>query len=457
MAIGLAIAGALCCAPCKAICLGYNCFSCCCTKSMGPGGVKAYQAKIFYVMILGVGTLFGFLFGEIGRRSAEEDGGFLEELLCRDIGEGSICDGQGAILRASIASVLFFSIMLIGTIPVPTWKGEDNWRPLLGEAFHRGFWGAKIGVYIVILIVLFFIPINENAYIQVARVVSALFLVVQVMVLVNFAYDWDEAWVERSDLENDFADGSKCWLISLISLAVLAYIAAFGGMIAILVLYSGCNATIGITAYNFVICIIFVGLTLTKEFFIEEEVMGSIAPPAVVALYIAFLSFSASQSNPDLSDACDPFGARLGQNGLEIFLAISISTLSLIWISITVSGNASAFLSGNAEEREPVGGAYEIEEGDGTTRYAADEAAGDGDDEDSGNDQLWFFHLVMITASFYMAMILTNWGVSEEEVIAQGEQIGLVSMYAKAVASFVCGLLFIWTIVAPAILPERDF
>lgn len=424
---------------------------------MGSDGVKAFQAKFFYVVFLGLGTLIGFAFGRIGERSAAEDGGFVEELLC----QGDVCNGEPAVLRASLASVIFFSIMFLGTVPVPTCRGDESWKPLLGEGFHRGFWGLKIFVYFGLLVGFFFVSINEDAFINIARVVSGFFLIAQILVLIDFAYIWDEAWVERSDVENDFADGSKCWIISLIGIAVLCYIGAFGGMIALLALYSGCSKTIGVTAYNLAICIVFVGLTLARGYLIEDEVAGSVAPPAVVAVYIAFLSFSASQSNPDAvldPDNCDPFDDALGQNGFEIFLSIVISTLSLVWMALTVSGNSTSLLTGNGDERHvaDVGGAYEIEEEDGTTRYAAEAKDGDDDDEAFENDKLWFFHLIMITASFYMAMILTNWGISEDEV-ADGGDVGNASFFVKATASWLAGLIFIWTIIAPAVLPDRDW
>lgn len=440
---------------------------------MGADGVKPYQSKIYYVIFLALATVISFTIGRVGELSAAKDIEVLDTTLfsfnveCEDVAGTVFCSGESAVLRASFASVLFFSIMLLGVLPVPTLSGDKSWRPLLGEGFHRGFWGIKIIIYFGLVIGSFFFAFfNDDAYTGVARFMSLIFLMVQVLVLVDFAYIWNETWVERSDVDNDYSSGSSCWLYALLTISGLLYLFSIGGLIAMLVLYKGCAATVAFATVGLVLIVIITLLTLLKDkIFDDEDLGGSIAPPAVVSFYIAYLVFSASTSNPDPAEECDPFDIALGQNAGEIFISILLTTVTLVWTALTVSGNATNLIGGgDPEDRPEVGGAYEIQDADGTVKYARDADGGQdpyADPEETSaeatGDKLWFFHAIMITASFYMAMLLTNWGVSEGEVEELGPQVGDISMFVKAAASWAAGLLYIWTVIAPHVLPDRDF
>mmetsp|Transcript_9252 Transcript_9252/g.10548 ORF Transcript_9252/g.10548 Transcript_9252/m.10548 type:complete len:474 (+) Transcript_9252:234-1655(+) len=456
---------------CSAVCCACSCFSCCCTGSMGPGGIGPAMAKFVYVVILGIATLMAYVIGEYGVNQVEADPTkntnlFEFTVACADVTGNSVCSGDPAIFRVSAAAVIFFSIMLLGTAPVPTFSGDDGWRPLLGEGFHRGYWGIKLLIFFGLAIGFFFIPgFNDDTFVGVARFVSFIFLVVQVLVLIDFAYTWNDTWLERSDIDNDFADGSKGWFFALIFFMTALFICALVGIILLLVFYAGCAFTQWFTVVTTILIIISLVLCLFRErlFDLDNE---SLAPAAVVAAYAVFLTWSAAQSNPNDSDECLPrYVDEAGDNGLEIFLGITIGIGTLVWTAFTVSNNAASLLGGGGATTETafsggdndVGGIYSVGQDENGKDILARDTAGydnDGDDEGSSNDKFWVFHLIMITASFYMSMVLTNWGVSDVEAqgsIAGGE----ISMWVKIAATWGAVLLYIWTLIAEWVMPDR--
>jgi hypothetical protein len=71
-------------------------------------------------------------------------------------------------------------------------------------------------------------------------------------------------------------------------------------------------------------------------------------------------------------------------------------------------------------------------------------------------EPVWSFYLILLFASMYMSMLLTDWGtktVSDEIV----DHSATASMWVKIVAQWVTVGLFAWTLVAPAILTDREF
>lgn len=66
-----------------------------------------------------------------------------------------------------------------------------------------------------------------------------------------------------------------------------------------------------------------------------------------------------------------------------------------------------------------------------------------------------FFHLVFALASMYMAMLMTGWGKGAQEHGLM--DIGWASVTMKLVTQWATGLLYMWVLVAPTVLQEREF
>lgn len=66
-----------------------------------------------------------------------------------------------------------------------------------------------------------------------------------------------------------------------------------------------------------------------------------------------------------------------------------------------------------------------------------------------------FFHLIFALASMYIAMLMTGWGTAAQD--KDRIDVGWVSVYVKISAEWLTGLLYCWTLIAPALFPSRDF
>lgn len=66
-----------------------------------------------------------------------------------------------------------------------------------------------------------------------------------------------------------------------------------------------------------------------------------------------------------------------------------------------------------------------------------------------------FFHLIFALASMYIAMLMTGWGAVEQE--KDRLDVGWTSVWVKTAAEWATALLYIWTLVAPSLFPDREF
>merc|ERR1712129_89392 len=84
-------------------------------------------------------------------------------------------------------------------------------------------------------------------------------------------------------------------------------------------------------------------------------------------------------------------------------------------------------------------------------------ADGNGDDEveygtdvDDAKANL-YFHIVMMLAAAYMAMLFTNWGTNKDTIATTGT----VSFIVGVCSSWIAFALFWWTMIAPRLCPHR--
>ena len=60
----------------------------------------------------------------------------------------------------------------------------------------------------------------------------------------------------------------------------------------------------------------------------------------------------------------------------------------------------------------------------------------------------------MSLASFYLAMLLTNWAVLD---VSNAAGVGTASMWIKFVSQWLTVVLFLWTLLAPLCCKDREF
>ena len=68
------------------------------------------------------------------------------------------------------------------------------------------------------------------------------------------------------------------------------------------------------------------------------------------------------------------------------------------------------------------------------------------------------WHIYMCIGSMYIANMITNWGTPKvDSPILSAYQPNYFSFWSKLGLQWITSLLYVWTLVAPRIFPDRDF
>jgi hypothetical protein len=67
------------------------------------------------------------------------------------------------------------------------------------------------------------------------------------------------------------------------------------------------------------------------------------------------------------------------------------------------------------------------------------------------------FHSVFALASIYMLMMVTHWAQGGDESVAWAMDRGRIGQWVNFAASWLTEILYLWTLIAPAVCPDRDF
>ena len=185
------------------------------------------------------------------------------------------------------------------------------------------------------------------------------------------------------------------------------------------------------------------------------------------SLYCSYLGFAALQSEPREYE-CNALGQKLSAaSGTTLAAGMVITLVSTVWAAFRAGSNTRTFATDWQQESLLAGGADEEELTsagvDGATAPPSS-AAGRMDRGTTGGALSDFvpisysyfqFYLVFALASMYLAMLMTGWGSGTEE--KDQIDVGWTSVWVKTVSQWVAGGVYCWTLIAPALFPDRTF
>jgi len=167
-------------------------------------------------------------------------------------------------------------------------------------------------------------------------------------------------------------------------------------------------------------------------------------------------------SNPD--QECNPQTGSYDNPGM-VAVGLIITALSLVYVTWSTGVSAQNLFRKDKKPEEP-----EAEPDDnnavelGPTKGKADGVAAGTEanpaDHVEGGKRFknhWFFHLIMASGAIFMAMLLTNWGESDGGNQETDTEVSTESMWIKIVCVWLTYAIFVWTIIAPLVFPDRDF
>jgi len=359
--------------------------------------------------------------------------------------------GEQAVLRVSMAQFVFFLALAALTVGV---RHANDGR----NAVHLKGWWLKLILWVGLIFGSFFLPEGAvNGYRYVAKAGSAIFLLVQVLILLDFAYEWNENWVARDEdrwFAALFAASASCY-VGVIVLAGLSF-----------AYFSHCSINV-----FFITISLLIVLVITMASLHPRAHNGSLLPAAVISLYCMYLCFSAMTSEPDTCNGMP------GASTSETFLAagLAVTLLSVVYSALRAGSSTVMSTEGSSDAKADEYEALQHSDKGGRSSTGADdsddeeelgaigERREDADDEDDPMDikqvpyNYSFFHLIFACAACYYAMLLTDWGDLTHHQDKDTINVGWASVWVKVICEWVTAGIFLWTLVAPSVVQGREF
>eukprot|EP00455_Lapot_gusevi_P001068 TRINITY_DN1042_c0_g6_i1.p1 TRINITY_DN1042_c0_g6~~TRINITY_DN1042_c0_g6_i1.p1 ORF type:complete len:451 (+),score=119.93 TRINITY_DN1042_c0_g6_i1:76-1428(+) len=371
------------------------------------------------------------------------------------------CLGNQAVYRISFTLFLFFVFHFLMACCSST------------RSSNGGLWLFKTLAMAGVLVATFFMP-NPffDVFAEICRYVSFLFLLLQILALIDFGYSWNIRWVARE------------WfipvLVSCFVLFVTSYILA-GFFFSWFASGNGdtqCGTQKFFIGFTFAITAVVTMISVSN--FSEH---GALLPSGVVTAYSVFLLYSALSSDPSV---CNSFRATQSSKTVSLIIGMLLAAFSMVKSAWDLS-NANIFgkhrdeelpLSTSAPAPSSSSSSSNTSSTAATSRYQRSPTSEDDhsvavDDKDRGHGALeiqeqeedeaqqrksdLFFYGTLVLSAMYTSMLLTNWGSSSESDQTQEFDVGWESVWIKIVSQWVTILLYAWTLVAPYLFPDRDF
>ncbi|GFP83969.1 uncharacterized protein at5g19025 [Phtheirospermum japonicum] len=167
--------------------------SCCASLTCGlctsvASGITKRSARIAYCGLFGVTLIVSWILREVAQPLLKH----FSWINTSDNLSKEWFQAQ-AVLRVSLGSFLFFGILAVIMIGI---KDQNDRR----DSWHHGGWIAKMLIWALLFILMFFLP---NAVVSVYGVISkfgaGLFLLVQVIILLDATHSWNDSWVAKDE------------------------------------------------------------------------------------------------------------------------------------------------------------------------------------------------------------------------------------------------------------------
>ncbi|KAI3654221.1 hypothetical protein MP228_000940 [Amoeboaphelidium protococcarum] len=366
-----------------------------------------------------------------------------------DCPEG-VCYGTLATYRITMALTLFHLVMALFTYGI---RSTNDLR----AGIQNGYWGIKLLIIVALTVTCFYLPNSMIlAYGGVATFTSGIFILIQLVLLIDMAYRWSEICLEKYEESDDrswmviLAGGSILMLIG--SIVITGFLFAYYGM-------PQCKLNQFFISFNLILGVISAVVSIYPSIQ-EENPQSGLPQSAFLMLYSTYLIYTALSSEPDAK--CNFSQAQNHKRNDQVIIGVILTFLALVYSTSSAASNSGAFIRSNGEDGIALISDNERGAGGDSSRDG-DDALNDpnfNDESDGCTYNYSFFHIIFAIGSMYVAMLLTNWDIvktadSADEAIQLGRS--WQATWVKVVTSWMAYLMYIWTLVAPLVLPDREW
>jgi len=421
-------------------CLACNAASCVCSGACSLCGkmvsMSSVGGRIAYAVVFFLTSLLAWVF----RSWAVKVLDWVPVLqdFCPKM--GGLCYGTLAVYRLSFCLAVFHLVMAMITIGVKT-RGDCRIQ------IQDGWWAVKLLLLIGACIGSFFIPNPFFEYYGwVAFACSVLFILIQLILLVDFAHSWAENWIEKYEASEE--GDSTWWYILLAStFGLLGFSIALSIVMYIFFIPDGsvCGANVAFITINVILVFFFCILSIHPKVQEANEKSG-LLQPALIAAYTTYLVFSALMSE---TDQCNPWSlsTTTAASNVSLIIGAVFTILAVLYATMRAASQV-----GDIEEKQPLSSTVNDEEA------AEEEVAAKVDPNEPVTYNFARFHLVFALGAMYLSMLMTDWStVYNAGTDNATVDTGMAATWVKVVSSWLCSGLFLWTLVAPLLFPDREW
>lgn len=408
--------------------------SCCASLTCGlcssvASGISKKSARLAYCGLFGLSLIVSWILREVGTP-------LLEKFPWINTSDGDTRTKEWyqiqAVLRVSLGNFLFFGILSLIMIGI---KDQNDKR----DSWHHGGWCAKMIIWALLVVLMFFLPnVVISIYETISKFGAGLFLLVQVIILLDGVHTWNDAWVAKDEQK---------WYVALLAISVGCYLAAFtfSGILFIWFNPSGhdCGLNVFFIVMTMILAFVFAVIAL------NPSVNGSLLPASVISVYCAYVCYTALSSEPH-DYVCNGLHNKSKAVTISTLVLGMLTTVLSVLYSALRAGSSTTFLSPPSSPKsagkKPLLEGEDVEEGTENKKDIEGRPV---------SYSYSFFHLIFALASMYSAMLLSGWTSSSES--SDLIDVGWTSVWVRICSQWVTAGLYIWTLVAPLLFPDREF
>lgn len=332
-----------------------------------------------------------------------------------------------AVLRVSMGNFLFFGILALIMIGI---KDQNDRR----DSWHHGGWMIKMVIWILLLVLMFFLPnVVLSVYGFISKFGAGLFLLVQVIILLDATHSWNDSWVAKDEQK---------WYAALLAVSVVCYLATYGFSIVLFIWFNPSGHDCGLNIF-------FIVTTMVLAFAfaiiaLHPKVNGSLLPASVISVYCAYVCYTGLVSEPR-DYVCNGLLKSKAVTTSTLILGMLTTVLSVLYSALR-AGSSTTFLSPPSSPR--AGDKKPLLESDDVESSKGKEAR-------PVSYSYSFFHLIFALASMYSAMLLSGWTSTSET--PHLIDVGWTSVWVRICTEWATAGLYIWSLIAPLLLTDREF
>ncbi|KAG5249818.1 hypothetical protein OIU77_026600 [Salix suchowensis] len=412
-----------------ASCLASCCAACACNAcTTVVSGISRRSARIAYCGLFALSLIVSWILREVAAPLMEKIP-WINHFHKTPDREWFETD---AVLRVSLGNFMFFTILATMMVGV---KNQKDPR----DSLHHGGWMAKVVCWCILVILMFFLP-NEivSFYESASKFGSGLFLLVQVVLLLDFVHGWNDKWVGYDE---------KFWYVALLVVSLVCYLGTFAFSGLLFHWFTPSGQDCGLNTFFIVMTLIFAFVFAIIA--LHPAVSGSVLPASVISLYCMYLCYSGLASEPREYECNGLHKHSKAASTGTLTIGLLTTVLSVVYSAVR-AGSSTTLLSPPSSPR--AGADHPL--------LPLDNKASKQEEKEKACKPVTysysFFHIIFSLASMYSAMLLTGWSTSVGES-GKLVDVGWPSVWVRILTGWATAGLYTWSLVAPILFPDREF